>query len=97
MTYQVDKQRAAEAQIDTAIELFLKDRCAISTVVLGHGAWNIIKDVSKDKQIETSREWMYKLQNATEKEFYRHFNRYYNFLSMQILIETRSSILTKPI
>ncbi len=57
MSYQLSKLQAAGCQIDTAIELLLKEGCEVSACVLIHSAWSIVKDIGKTRGIQGSRDW----------------------------------------
>ena len=68
MILRIDKISAAGCQLDTAIELILSDKDVISTIVLVHSAWSVIKDLLINSEKESSRAWMPELFPNTPKE-----------------------------
>jgi hypothetical protein len=79
--YSIDKKYAAACQIDTAIELFFRERDDVSIIALTYAAWHIIKDISKAQGKKTTRDYFVEGEAAQEKrDILRQTDALWNFL-----------------
>ena len=80
MIIRADKITVARGQLDTAIELILGDKDIISSVVLVHSAWSVLKDLLKVRNIKSSRSWMPELlSELSENEVWKKIDQVWNF------------------
>ena len=55
---QIDKITAAKYQLDTAIDLFFRDRDPVSIRTLLSSAWSVLYNLHCKQGLESSRDWM---------------------------------------
>lgn len=79
-SFRLDKITAARRQLGTAIELLFENRDVVSICVLMHGAWSIVKDLMKHRELESSRDWMPEhFPNMSETEVWKKLTSVWSF------------------
>jgi hypothetical protein len=78
--FRLDKITAARRQLGTAIELLFENRDVVSICVLMHGAWSIVNDLMKLRELESSRDWMLEhFPNMSETEVWKELTSVWTF------------------